>query len=196
MNQRDRVAKLAKTDFDGAFKLARSIDNVRERIQALGWVARYAPAAEVPRVIAAADQSAGTSTDFYADTMSLAWPLRALHETEHGNLISALLTTALQTCKDVRPAASRAEAIVLLIHAVLPNGLRMANPAIDALKTVASDSHWRVVCGLVDVALLVNAFDRPTAIEIASVIPQENKRNATIDRIANGETRQPRPFFW
>lgn len=90
MNQRDRVAKLAKSDFAAAFKLARSITDVREKIQSLGWVARYAPAADVRRVVAAADKTAGTSNDFYADTMALAWPLRALQETEHGNLIPLL----------------------------------------------------------------------------------------------------------
>ena len=63
MNQRDRVAQLAKTDFAAAFKLTGSIENVRERIQSLGWVARYAPADQIPRVIAAANKCAGTSRE-------------------------------------------------------------------------------------------------------------------------------------
>ncbi|MCM2373798.1 hypothetical protein [Aporhodopirellula aestuarii] len=196
MNQRDRVAKLTKTDFAGAFKLACSISDVRERIQSFGWVARYAPAAEVSRVIDQTTKSAGTSSDFYVDTMALAWPLRALHETGHGERISSLLTTALRLSREVRPTASRAEAIVLLIHAVLPHGLRTAAPAITALKATAADSHWRVVRALVDVALLVNAFDQKSAIEIANVIPVEHKRKSAIDRISGGETLQPRPFFW
>lgn len=196
MNQRDRVSKLAKNDFDGAFKLARSITEVRERVQSLGWVARFAPAAEIPHVISAASKSVSSSTDYYACTMALAWPLRALHETGRDDLIPSMLKTAIELSVDVRPAASRAEALVLLIHAVLPHGLQTANPAIAALKSTASDSHWRVIRALVDVALLVNGLDRQSAMDIASLIPVENKRASTMDRLSNGETMQPRPFFW
>ncbi|QDV27571.1 hypothetical protein Q31a_59630 [Aureliella helgolandensis] len=196
MNQRDRTATLAKTDFSAALKLARDITEVRERIQSLGWVARYAPSTEISRVVAIATKSAGTSSDFYADTMALAWPLRALHETGNGDAIPPLLKTALSLSADVHPASSRAEALSLLIHAVLPDGLRTAEPAIGTLKSVASDSHWRVVRSLIDTALLVNAFDRQSALNVAQVIPAENKRNSTIKRISEGETLQPRPFFW
>ena len=71
-----------------------------------------------------------------------------------------------------------------------------AEPAIDTLKPVASDAHWRVVRSLVDTALLVNAFDRQSALGVASAIRAENKRNSTIERVSAGETLQPRPFFW
>lgn len=196
MNQRDRVAKLAKMDFAGALKLAGSITSVREHVQALGWVARYAPDSEIPRVVAAANEAAVAATDSYAATMSLAWPLRALHETGHERLIPPLLTTSLELSVDVRPAASRAEAVALTIHAVLPNGLATATPAITALKSVAVDSHWRVVRALVNVSLLVNAFDRQSAMGVAATIPSDKKRIATQDRIVSGEWLQPRQFYW
>lgn len=196
MKQRDRVTKLAKTDFAAALKIACAISDVREQIQSLGWVARYAPSGEVRRVIAAVNKVAGTSTDFYADSMALAWPLRALQESDHGNLISPLLETAVQLSANARPVASRADALVLLVHAVLPHGLQTAKPAIAALDSIASDSHWRVVRALTDVALLANAFDRQSAIHIASAISVENKRRSILDRISAGETMQPRPFFW
>jgi hypothetical protein len=196
MNQRDCAAKLAKTDSSAALKLALGITEVRERIQSLGWVARYAPAKEIARVVAMATKSAGTSSDFYADTMALAWPLRALHETGNGDSIPPLLKTALSLSADVRPASSRAEAVGLLIHAVLPDGLRTVEPAIVTLKSVASDAHWRVVGSLVDTALLVNALDRQSALNVAHAIPAEKKRNSTVKRISDGETLQPRSFFW
>lgn len=196
VNQQDRITKLAKTDFAEAFKLAQTISGVRERIQSLGWVARYAPAAEVTRVIVAVRNAAEKSTDHYACMMALAWPLRALQETGHGKQIPTLLKTALQRSTMVQPAASQAEALKLLIHAVLPHDLRTVNPAVAALKAVASETHWRVVRALVDVAFLINAFDRQTATDIAKVIPIENKRNATMERISSGETMQVRPFFW
>ena len=196
MNQRDRASKLAKTDFSAALKLARDIPEVRERIQSLGWVARYAPAGEVSRVVAMAAKAAGSSSDFYGDTMAVAGPLRALLVTGNGDSIPSLLKVVLSLSADVYPVSSRAEAISLLIHAVLPEALRTAEPAIDKLTSMASDTHWRVVRSLVDTALLVNAFDRQTAMHVAGVIPAENKRNSTAKRISDGETMQPRSFFW
>ena len=196
MNQRDRVAKLAKTEFPAALKLAGEITEVRERIQSLGWVARFAPAAEISHVVSIAAKSAGTSSDFYADTMALAWPLRALHETGNGDSIPPLLQTAISLSADVQPASSRAEALGLLIHAVLPAGLRTTEPAIAKLKSAADDSHWRVVRSLIDTALLVNSFDRQSALNIAHAIAIENKRNSAVKRLLDGETQEPRPFFW
>lgn len=94
MNQRDRAIKLVKSDFAAAFRLAGSIENVRERNQALGWVARYAPADQIYRVIAAVNTGTGTSSDLYEQVMSLAWPIRALHETGNSKMITSLLLPA------------------------------------------------------------------------------------------------------
>lgn len=196
MKQRDHATKLAKTDFAAAFRMAQSISDVREQIQSLGWVARYAPASDIPRVISIAKKTAGTSTDLYLATMALAWPLRALHETENGKLIPPLLKFALQLAVDVQSHASRAEAIGILIHAVLPNSLETTQPAIAAIKSVALDSHWRVVRALTDVALLVNVCDQRTALEIADMISVNNKRKSVLDRLSAGDTLQPRAFFW
>lgn len=196
MNQCDRIERLAKTDFDGAFKLAHSMSDVRERIQSLGWVARYAPSADIARVIDAAKNSAGKSIDLYPDTMALAWPLRALHESGNGKRIPPLMKIAVELSTHVQPAASQAEALILLIHAVLPHHLTTAAPAVAQLKSLARNPHWRVIRALVNAALLVNQSDRQTATEIAKVIPLDNKRNSTIDRISDGQTMQVRPFFW
>ncbi len=196
MTQRDRVARLARTDTDAAFKLAGSIENVRERVQAFGWIARYSSPEDIPRVIAAVSQCVGKSSDLYGDVMSLAWPLRALYETDHSKLIPALLRTATSMVPNVSPAASRAEAIGLLIHAVLPAGLDLAEPAISALSALHNESHWRVVRKFVDVSLLVNAYDRPRSLELANLISVKAKRDATIARIHGGEVMEPRPFFW
>ena len=193
--QRDRVIKLVKTDADAAFRLARSISDVREKIQALGWVARFGPAVEIPRVISAVKKAAGTSADIFGDTMALAWPLRALHETGHGKQIPPLLNTAVRLSANVHPAASRAEALLILMHAVIPNDFRTAEPAIAALKRI-TDTHWRVVRALTDAALIVNAFDTSAASEIAAAISVDNKRKSALERLSAGETKQPRAFFW
>jgi hypothetical protein len=196
MNQRDRVAQLAKTDFAAAFKLSGSLENVRERIQSLGWIARYAPPDKISRVITAVKKNLGTSSDVYEDVMSLAWPLRALHETGNPKLIPPLLHIAMQMAPNVSPVASRAESVGLLIHAVLPAGLSLASPAISTLVNRCGDEHWRAVRALVDASLLVNPHDRKQALKIANAISNLNKRKTTIYRIENGERNSPRAFFW
>ncbi len=77
MNQRQRVIQFAKSDFAAAFQFAGAIESVRDRIQAFGYVARYAPAEQIPRVIAAVDAIVRTSSDFYGDLTGLAFPLRS-----------------------------------------------------------------------------------------------------------------------
>ncbi len=196
MNQRDHVNHLAKTDFAAAFKLSGSIKDVRERIQSLGWIARYAPDHQIPRVIAAAHKCAGTSPDYYDDVMSLAWPLRALQETGNSGLMAPLLKTATRLAPDISPPASRAEAIVLLIHAVLPAGLDLTAHAVSALTPLRNETHWRVVRAFVDVALLVNGLDRQRSLGIANLIAIDKKRAATVERVVNGEQMEPRLFFW
>jgi hypothetical protein len=144
----------------------------------------------------AVKKSAGTSSDFYEDVMSLAWPLRALHETGNPKLIPPLLHIALQIVPNVSPVASRAESVGLLLHAVLPAGLSLAKPAISTLVNLCSDEHWRAVRALVDASLLVNSHDRKQSLEIANAIPNVNKRTTTIQQIEDGEKMSPRPFFW
>ena len=86
------------------------------------------------------------------------------------------------------PTSSRAEALVLLIHAVFPAGIQVANPAIDALLTYcAGDDHWRIVRAFGDTALLVNAVDTAGAGRIAEAMPAGNKRDAVISRLEAGE---------
>lgn len=196
MNQRDRIAQLAKTDFEAAERLVDSIDHVRERIQALGWLIRYAPAGEVPRMIADVNQSAGTSSDFYGDVMALAWPLRALHETNHPKRIPPLRDVATSLAASVSPASSRAHAIFVLANALIPAGVPVVEPVLSVLMSIRNDSHWRVVRAFVYVSLLINAHDQQRAAKLASAIPINSKRTATLERIHNGDQLEPRVFFW
>ncbi len=198
MDKRDSVARLAKTDFAAALKRAQSISEVRAKIQSLGWVARYAPAQRVRSVVDSAVKVARLPTeDAYASVMALAWPLRALHETGNASAIPKVLSEAIQLSPNVSPTSSRTEALVLLIHAVLPAGIEIANPVIDALLAhCAGDDHWRIVRAFGDTALVVNSFDKARANQIAAAMPAGNKRDAAISRIDSGETLKMRAFFW
>jgi len=198
MNKRDSVARLAKTDFEAALKHTGKIEEPGKRIQALGWVARFAPDVRVEPVVNSALKVLNTPTDdAYAAVLGMAWPLRALHETNHDAAIPKVLATTLEIAPDVTPTSSRAEALVLILHALLPAGIRAASPAIDALINLcAGDDHWRIVRAFQDTAVLVNAYDKGRADQIARKMPAGKKRDDTLGRLKSGETSQVRKFFW
>ncbi len=198
MNKQDSVARLSKTDFEAALKRAQSTSEVRAKIQSLGWVARYAPAQRVRSVVNSAVEVARLpAEDAYASVMALAWPLRALQETNNSTAIPQVLSDAIEMSCDVSPTSSRTEALVLLIHAVLPAGIKIANPAIDALLAhCAGDDHWRIVRAFGDIALVVNSFDKTRAKKIAAAMPAGNKRDAAIARMEAGEILKVRAFYW
>jgi len=198
MHKRDSVAKLAKTDCGAALQFASSIEEPGKRIQALGWVARFAPAARVEPIVNSALEIACVPTDdAYASVLALAWPLRALHETKNRAAIPDALAKAIELAPDVTPTSSRCEALLLLIHAVLPAGVEIANPALDALQRLcAGDDHWRIVRAFAGAALLVNAIDKTLALQIAHAMPEGNKRDMAIARLQAGESEKVRKFFW
>lgn len=198
MSKRESIANLAKTNFTAALKATRDIPEVGKRIQSLGWVARFAPDERVTGVVETAVKIAqAPADDAYEPLMALAWPLRALHETDNAAAIPKTLDAALPLAPQVTPTSSRAEAIGLLIHAVLPAQMEVANPAINALIELCSgDDHWRIVRAFGDLALMVNGYDADRALEIANAMPAGNKRDALIPRLEAGEKLAPRKFFW
>ncbi len=192
------VARLAKSNFTAALEFTATIPEVGKRIQSLGWVARYAPDARVRSIVDSALKLAKAPTDDpYAAVQALAWPLRALHEKKQGSSISRVLREAVEISQDVMPTSSRAEALGLLIHAVLPAGIERVNPAIDALLAFcAGDDHWRIVRAFGNIALVVNASDKKQAKKIAMAMPEGNKREAILARLQAGEFLKVREFFW
>jgi hypothetical protein len=198
MNPRDQVARLAKSDYLAALKIAKSIENLRGQIQSLGWVARYAPADQVASVIRIVTDLAqrNADTDYYGTAMAIAWPLRALHEAGQPKLIPPLLRVATNISERVTPESSGAVALSLIIQAVLPAGLSVAESAISKLAGRVKDQHWRTTRALTEVALMVNSVDHARALVIARAIAAENKRATAIRRLENAEASEPRAFFW
>jgi len=201
MSRRGQIRKLAKTDTSTALKLVPSLSNVDERIQALGWVARYAKPKEVLSIIdsavATATEYAQSETDLYAPAMALAWPLRALHETGNLDSMARVRDIALEWLQSITPCSSRTDCHAALIHATIPAGISVANPIVDSMIAhCTDDAHWRVVRAFVDSALLVNGFHKVRSLELAAVIADEKKREVTISQLQTGEANKPRVFFW
>jgi len=201
MSRRAQIRKLAKTDNIAAFKLVPTLTDIREQIQALAWVARYAEPKRVQSIIdRAVDRATGfahSESDVYAPAMALAWPIRALQETDHLDSMQQVRDLALEIITSVDPCSSRIECYGALLNAVIPAGLSPAKSIIDAMLVHChGDDHWRIVRAFVDSALLVNGFSRGCALELSSAITDEKKREATNIRLQAGETSKPRKFFW
>jgi hypothetical protein len=198
MPKPDSIAKLAKTNFEAALRFASTIEDTGKRIQALGWVARFAPAPRVESTVhVALGVALAPTEDAYGPLMALAWPMRALVETQHVAALRPALVKALRLAPQVEPTSSRAEALGLLVHAVLPAGIEAVRPVLDALlKQCSGDDHWRIVRALASAALLVNSCDSPTAHRLANALPAGNKREELLAKLAAGKSSPARKFFW
>src|SRR5438094_225901 len=79
-DQRSEAGWLASHDVQGALAVARGLPSPRERVQALGWVARFAPDDHVEAAAQEALGIAWQSADRFQTVLAAAWPLRALIE--------------------------------------------------------------------------------------------------------------------
>ena len=201
MSRRAQIRKLAKTDNIAALKLVPTLADIREQIQALAWVARYAEPGQmqsiVDRAMKKATEFARSESDIYAPVLALAWLLRALQETGDLDSMQHVRDTALEMVPSVNPYSSRIECYAALLNAVIPAGLTAANPIIDSMLVhCIGDDHWRIVRAFTDSALLVNGFSKGRARELSAAIADEKKRESLNSQLQAGKTNQPRKFFW
>jgi hypothetical protein len=164
--QRDRAMSLAKSRSNEALEQARQVDDPWFRAQALAWVARFADS-DVIAISAEAAKAAAEGGDRYQQCAVRAWEIAALAERDYKVEASKRLREALNTAKNVEPAASRSEALFLLLEAsarIAPND---AEKVYEMLKnSCRAETHWRC---------------------------QRALRNGA--KMISGEL-QPRPFFW
>src|SRR5690606_23849192 len=84
---RDQVAEIARSRPAEALRVARTIADPWFAVQALAWVARFAPDDIGETALAEASETAKAGRDAYQRSAVLAWPIRAAIET--GRLAAA-----------------------------------------------------------------------------------------------------------
>jgi hypothetical protein len=142
-SQRDRVCDLAKRDAGKALKMALSIPDPWFRSQALAYVARYTEEDPI-KIAKQAAKAAGECDDEYKKTAVRAWEIAALAERKFVAEARNGLQNALSQSRGIMPLSSRAEALMLLLHAALRIGDKDARRVVEELKASCSDdSHWR-----------------------------------------------------
>ena len=140
---RNLVQRLAKEDTVVAADLARSIKDPWRRAQALSWVARFSRD-QTLQFAHEAEKAAAECGDEYQQVAVLAWVIAALVECDLGQEATRLLQAAVERAPHVNPAASRAEALILLLQAGISLGTHSAQPVVNILNSsCGQDHHWR-----------------------------------------------------
>jgi hypothetical protein len=165
-SQRDKVAKLAKTNPEKALVEARRISEPWFRAQALSWVARFTDGDPVP-VAQQAANAAAQCEDEYKQTAVRAWEIAALAERDKTSEARVALNATLRRVADVTPLSSKAEALALLLHAAARIGEDDARNVAEVLRfECGGDFHWRCKRAIRDCGEIVE------------------------------KEAEPRPFFW
>lgn len=143
MDPMNKVRRLVKEDIVDAARLARSIKDPWQRTLALAWVARFAES-DALRLAREAEKAAVGCKDKYQRTAALAWVIAALAECDLGQEAKRVLHAAVERAPQVTPAASRAEALILLLQAATSLGPHSVRTIAEQLDSCCGqDHHWR-----------------------------------------------------
>lgn len=165
-SERELAINLAKDHPSDALKRAREVSEPWFRAQALSWVARFTNGDPVA-IASEAALAAGEADDGYQKYAVRAWEIAALAERNHILEARKRLSTILPALKNVEPASSRSEALLLLLQAGAKIANEDAEQVYEVMKTSCRpEEHWRCKRALRDGAKMISG------------------------------TLQPRPFFW
>jgi hypothetical protein len=196
-SQRDRVAQLAKTDFNEALLQSRKISEPWYRAQALAWVARYAPKDKILSTAQEAIKEAFTSQDAYQRVGASTWAIRALCERGHFQEASQLTTRLLNEAEKIAHPVCRLDALFLLWQGaeLLPNEQNesILQRLIDACFAAQS---WKGKWVLRNVVAILNDQDSERAYCIVSSLPEGRGKHYALRVLEKNGRLKPRPFVW
>ena len=194
---RQAAGEVAATDLPEALRRAREQITPWYSIQALGWVARYAPEQNVDVVAKEAFNLAWQSADRYQTVAAAAWPIRALIERGHLTLAADAIRQLVGAIGEIAPEASRAAAIELLWDAAFPAGASIRAPILQALRAhLVPEVHWRARRAYRDIALTLASEDRGQAEAFVDAMPEGEAKEKSRKALAESAPLKPRPFFW
>jgi hypothetical protein len=195
--QRELASRLAPTDTVRALAAARAITDPWYACQALAWVARFAAESEFSRIIQDSLRVVRDEADAYRVVAASAWPIRAIVERNHLEMLPSIVPDLLRRAEDIEILASRSEALFLIFQAIFPAGSKHWRPVLESLRRASTQlMSWRQRRNLLDAIMIVRGEDEKLALEITNSI-DDQKLKGKIERTwAASEPRLPRPFFW
>jgi hypothetical protein len=195
--QRDLASRLAITDSFRALETARAIEDPWFACQALAWVARYAPEQQFIKIIRESLLVCSTEIDPYRVVAARAWPIRAIVERNHSELLPSIVPDLLRRAKDIENMGSRSEAIFTLFQAVFPAGRKSWFPVLQSLREASTPLiNWRQRRNLCDAVLIVRNEDPHLVREISSGLDDLKLKEKTEKLLATSKVYKPRAFFW
>lgn len=208
---RDKAFRQAVTDFDSALHTARGIDDPWYRCQALAGVAHHAPDDRTFFALVDKALESGWSIEVPNRSVSVnAWPVAALAQRRFSGPemikraereLDRALDRALTTIAREPNPTSRADALLLQVHALSPSQARRRRRVLDRLvsdcRKPSDRKRQRQLRerSIEEAALAIAADDPRAAAELASML-KEARRLRTIDAIeGRSEVLGPRSFF-
>jgi hypothetical protein len=196
-NLRTEACDLAPVDWVRAIALADQIEDPWYACQAYAWCGRFAPSAQSGALLEEALRRARAGKDAYQQLAAAAWPLRALMELGHHQRAATVFESVADLAMDVEPQSSRAEACYLVFQSVAFGPRELATNALHWLLTALQPGgHWRerrAVREAVIEAMTVGLIQQS---DVPALIRDDRLTAQVLRRIANGDRRQPRSFFW
>jgi len=195
--QRDVAGRLAPSDPARALATAKAIQDPWFACQALAWVARYAPDQPFIKIINESLRVCRTEVDPYRVVAPAAWPIRAIVERNHSELLTQLIPDLLHRANDIENLGSRSEAIFLLFQAVFPAGRENWHPVLQALRGASAPlMSWRQRRNLGDAVMIVWGEDEQLARKIIDALTDTKLKTKLQKMLTTKKAYIPRSFFW
>lgn len=195
--QRELACRLAPSDSARALATARAIDDAWYASQALAWVARFASDAEFSKIIQESLRVVRAEADPYRVVASAAWPIRAIVERNHLEMLPSIIPNLLVRAEDITILASRSEALFLIFQAVFPAGDKHWRPVLESLRQASAPLiSWRQRRNLLNAVMIVRGEDEALALEITNSVDNLKLKRKIERTWATSEPAFPRRFFW
>jgi len=195
--QRDTACRLAPADPTRALATARAIEDPWFACQALACVARFAAEDQFIGIIKESLRVCSAEMDPYRVVAPVAWPIRAIVERNHLEMLPSIIPALLLRAKDIEILASRSQALFLIFQAVFPAGPDNWLAVFQSLREASTPlKSWRQRRNLCDAILIVWAEDESLAQEVVIALDDVKLKKKIEKLLATSERRVPRPFFW
>jgi hypothetical protein len=195
---RSEACDLAANNWVAAVAVADQIADPWYACQAYAWCGRFAPAAESVALIENAFRRACASKDAYQRLAANAWPLRALIELGLSDRAVAAFEAIADAGSDADLSSGRrAEAYFLVFEALAAGPRDLAARALDwLLVPIDPAGHWRERRAVREAMIQAATIGLIPLTDVPRLVRDERLAAHTSARLAAGERREPRSFFW
>ncbi len=197
LNREILPGRIAPSEPARALSTARAIQDPWFACQALAWVARFAPESEFSKIVQESLRVVRAEVDPYRVVAPSAWPIRAIVERNHLEMLAAVVPDLLLRARDIKILASRSEALFLLFQAVFPAGREEWLPVLESLRQASTPLiSWRQKRNLLDAIMIVQGEDEQLAFEMYDALDDQKLKRKVGKMLTLSEQRLPRIFFW